>query len=240
MAHVQPCDQGIIRTFKAHYCCCYFQQAIDLYDSGTTPSQTYNINQLKAMRIADEAWKAVDCTTRANCFHKASILPDSSNTAAVSEPVSLPITSLLNTSSDVEVELNETLDAFQATGALQRRNRMTIESLLNPDKEVNYMNGDSDLEGIHNAVIKSRDAQLLAAEINGGDDDVDDDAPVQPRPSRREALQAVSAIREFVRSMEDPYARKMEAILTSFGRQTRLEETQNMVDTQITDFFSSA
>ncbi|KAF5350390.1 hypothetical protein D9758_012458 [Tetrapyrgos nigripes] len=194
--------------------------------------------------MADEAWKAVDCTTIANCFRKAGILPDSSNTTAVPESVSLPISSLLNTSSEednlishVEAELEDTLNALQATGALQRCNRMTIESLLNPGKELNCMDEDTDLDkGIYDAVQKSMEAQESAA-INGGDDDVDDDAPLQPRPSRREALQAVSVIQQFVRDMEDPYARKMEAILASFGRQTHLEETRNMVDTNITDFF---
>lgn len=61
-AHVQPNDQGIIRCFKAHYRAKFIQRAIDLYESGTTPSQIYEIDQLKAMRLADEAWHKVDTT----------------------------------------------------------------------------------------------------------------------------------------------------------------------------------
>jgi hypothetical protein len=55
-AHVQPMDQGIIRCFKAHYCARYIQHAIDHYDTGVTPSEIYDINQLQAMRLADAAW----------------------------------------------------------------------------------------------------------------------------------------------------------------------------------------
>ena len=48
-AHVQPNDQGIIRCFKAHYRAKFIQRAVDLYESGTTPSKIYDIDQLEAM-----------------------------------------------------------------------------------------------------------------------------------------------------------------------------------------------
>ena len=44
-------------------------------------------------------------------------------------------------------------------------------------------------------------------EINGGDD-VDDDIPPEPRPTRRDVLKAASTINKYVQDSNDPLARK--------------------------------
>ena len=62
-AHVQPNDQGIIRSFKAYYCVKFIQHAVTHYESGTSPAQIYDINQLEAMKLARAAWAEVDTTT---------------------------------------------------------------------------------------------------------------------------------------------------------------------------------
>ncbi|KAJ7508080.1 hypothetical protein B0H11DRAFT_1704731 [Mycena galericulata] len=74
-------------------------------------------------------------------------------------------------------------------------------------------------------------------EVNGGDDDnhVDKD----PRPTRDEVLQASAILRRYVRESGDMFARQMETILGRFSRQTRLEQVNSLVETSITDFFSS-
>ncbi|KAJ6466520.1 hypothetical protein DFH09DRAFT_956666, partial [Mycena vulgaris] len=75
-------------------------------------------------------------------------------------------------------------------------------------------------------------------EANGGDDDnyVDKD----PRPTRGEVLQASAILRRYVRESGDTFARQMETILGRFSRQTRLEQVNSLVETSITDFFTSA
>ena len=73
-------------------------------------------------------------------------------------------------------------------------------------------------------------------EINGGDD-VDDDLPLEPGPTRRDVLKAVSTIGRYIDDLNEPIARKMEAILGSFNRQLRLDETKTMKTTVLTDFF---
>lgn len=75
-------------------------------------------------------------------------------------------------------------------------------------------------------------------DINGGDADADDDSPLDPRPTRRDAMHAVITIQKFVESMEDPFARQIETVLASFGRKTRLEETNALKNTEITDYFT--
>jgi hypothetical protein len=81
--------------------------------------------------------------------------------------------------------------------------------------------------------------QTISAEDsdNSGDDDGDDDANFEPRPTRREALGAVSTLLKYTASMDDNFARKMEQLLSSFGRQTQLEETNALVTVPITQFF---
>lgn len=61
--HVQPNDQGIIHCFKAHYRAKFIHRAIDLYEASITPSKIYDIDQLEAMRLAEDAWNKVDATT---------------------------------------------------------------------------------------------------------------------------------------------------------------------------------
>jgi hypothetical protein len=59
-------------------------------------------------------------------------------------------------------------------------------------------------------------------EVNGGCD-VDDDA-IDPKPSRKEALMAAFTLRNYVADINEPFAHKLESVLASFGRQTRLGE----------------
>ena len=62
-SHAQPNDQGIICCFKAHYHAKSIEHAVDHYECGTSPSQIYDIDQLNAMCLANEAWNEVDTTT---------------------------------------------------------------------------------------------------------------------------------------------------------------------------------
>ncbi|THU88175.1 DDE-domain-containing protein [Dendrothele bispora CBS 962.96] len=216
-SHVQPNDAGIIRCFKAHYRRAYISRSIDRYEAGITPSEIYDINQLEAMRLANEAWRNVDTrvTTIRHCWGKAGILPALSTNAV---PVQCSDSSTRDPIARVEQSVEKTLDALQATGALQSSNSMTIESLLNPAEEQDFMK-----EG-------SSDQDIWF-------DDVNEDSFI-PRPTHREALKAVSVIQRYAQDIDEPFARKLENLLASFGRQTRLEDIQSAMETQLTDFFT--
>ena len=75
-------------------------------------------------------------------------------------------------------------------------------------------------------------------DINGGDD-VDDgpDVEIEPQPTQREVLKAVSIVTKYIDELDDPVSRKLEGLLRSFNRQLRLNETQNMKDTVLTKYF---
>ena len=190
------------------------------------------------MRLADAAWNDVDTTTIRNCWRKAGILPDMDPTPPT-QP-SVPISSLLHDSfaqtdpvAHAERQVEEALDELVATGALQTENRMDIDSLLNPAGESDVLTETSDQE-IYEAVVDAIRARENV-DINGGDD-VDND-PIEPLPMRRDVLMAVSTIEKYTNDLNDPMARKIEALLGSFNRQLHLEESRGMKDVVLTNFF---
>ncbi|KAJ7576187.1 hypothetical protein C8J56DRAFT_900110 [Mycena floridula] len=139
-------------------------------------------------------------------------------------PQAIPLSTILNNTEpalDAEKEVQRGLDDLEEIGALQATNRMRIEDLLNPSDEKDIIQECSDRD-IFQAVMDVRAARENA-EITGGADDADDDAAVIIRPSRSEALKAVSTIQQFLSPVDEPFARKLEGLLASFGRQTRLE-----------------
>lgn len=231
-AHVQPLDQGIIRCFKALYRSRFIQRAIDNYDKGVTPGQIYNIDQLQGMRIAALAWDAVSATTIKNCWIHAGILPDS--VWKSTQPV-IPISSLLNPVREAEQALSNSLDGLEERHVLQRINRMSIAELVHPENEQD--SEQATVKDIFDAVVASRSAQNTS-DATGGDDDQDDDAELVNRPTRREALHAATTMQSFISTLGDEYARKLDSLLATFGRQTQLEATNAMVESSITDFFA--
>ena len=238
-AHVQPMDQGIIWCFKAHYCLEYVECAISRYNIDITPSKIYDIDQLQAMCLANIVWHEVDTTTIRNCWHKAGILPNIDSPDSVPAPPTIPILSLLHTPSPdqdpiakAEDRLRRALDDLEQTGVLQSKNRMDIETLLNPPEESWTMDVTTD-EEICQAVLAAHKAQE-----EGGDDDAEEDAPVEPCPTYCELFQAVSTVNRFVEcAAGDPVARRFERELASFAHHVRSERSRAATATHITDYF---
>ena len=82
-----------------------------------------------------------------------------------------------------------------------------------------------------------KNAQELA-EVNQGDDDPDDDALITPQPTRREVLQATSTIHQYINTLNDPLARKLEGLLSSFRHQLCFEAQQSNQVAEITSYFA--
>lgn len=154
-----------------------------------------------------------------------------------------PFSSLLNNPlpasepdpiANAEKQVEHALDALTEKGVLQKSNRMDIESLLNPAGESHVLSETSDRE-IYQAVMDASEARENS-EINGGDD-IDGDVAIRPRPTRREVLQAMSTIGSYIEDLNDPIARKIEAVLGSFNMQVRLDEVNAMKPTFMTDYY---
>ncbi|KAF8991656.1 hypothetical protein BDQ17DRAFT_1432922 [Cyathus striatus] len=171
--------------------------------------------------MADEAWHDVDVTTIWNCWTKSGILPVMDSTpSSISQP-SVPISSLIHHSSHQidpvlhsESLVEDALDQLEATGALQKCNWMTIDSLLNLEGESHVSTETSDNE-IFQAVMDSIAAHENLEVIGG--DDVDEDIPVEPLPTHRDVLKAISTIKRYTEDMDDPFSCKVDTILGSFN-----------------------
>ncbi|KAJ7851952.1 hypothetical protein B0H14DRAFT_2355007, partial [Mycena olivaceomarginata] len=109
-------------------------------------------------------------------------------------------------------------------GVLQKGNRMDISDLLDIPEEQHRE--DAMDEEIFEVVMH-------AEGINGGDENPAND----PKPTRKEALQAVSTLRKYLSDVDGAFARKLELGLATFGRETELERSKNLVSTPITDHF---
>ena len=70
---------------------------------------------------------------------------------------------------------------------------------------------------------------------NVGDNDIDDNAPIEPPLSRHEALQAKITIEKYIETIDKPYACKLESILADFAHSTWLIESQKMKASLLTD-----
>jgi hypothetical protein len=76
-SHLQPCDQGIIHSFKSQYRKLYLRNRVKAFDKfrefGTEPVEI-DIN--KCIKYVAHAWDNVTNTTIENCWVKADILPN--------------------------------------------------------------------------------------------------------------------------------------------------------------------
>ncbi|KAJ7924557.1 hypothetical protein B0H13DRAFT_1531582, partial [Mycena leptocephala] len=93
---------------------------------------------------------------------------------------------------------------------------------------------DSTDEEIFEAVQKMHDDRENM-ETNAGDDGAD--SAQDPKPTRKDALQALSILRRYLQDEHGTYARKLELGLATFGRETQLECSKHMIPTTITDYF---
>lgn len=141
--------------------------AIDCYNSDISPAKIFNI--LKALQIADTAWKKVDAMTIQNCWRKSSILPHKLLNLLFNEPAATPlllVSSLLNmaksmdTTADVKVE--QALSHLERLRVLQHGNWMSINELLNlinEDRMHNVGTEEETKKDIYEAVVKHCNAK---------------------------------------------------------------------------------
>ncbi|KAJ5138426.1 jerky [Penicillium bovifimosum] len=111
----QPLDQGIIRTWKAHWRREWIEFMLDEFDNGRDPIQSMNV--LKALRWAISAWQfGVSAETISTSFKKA--LGSEYQSETIQQPLA--------------TELSAGLSALR----LRMSNPMSLESFLNPLDEI--------------------------------------------------------------------------------------------------------
>jgi hypothetical protein len=114
---IQPCNVGIIHTFKAYYRRRFNNQLLSRIESSVANSK--KINLLDGIQNAIAAWKQdVQSTTIKNCFQHCQLRLDATATQEIEPPAELV------------VELEEQIRQFHY------RNPMEIRNLLNyPNEE---------------------------------------------------------------------------------------------------------
>ncbi|KAJ6529833.1 hypothetical protein B0H19DRAFT_1332979 [Mycena capillaripes] len=240
------------------------QRALERYDSGVTPGEIYRIDQLTAMRLADEAWGYVTQETIRNCWRKTGIIPEARfnpNASSTSLSSLSSLSTLTPSESEDELEVPEggistvcgrrvrshlvddvgdpeqallnVMGQLEQVGVLQRVNMLDLEELVNmQDEQVIEVFTDEDIM----KAVQAKHAEEENMDNCGNDENYVDE---QPHPTRRQALEACSILRRFVVDSGDPFARQMETMLSRFTRQTRLDETNSLISTSITEYFPS-
>lgn len=76
---LQPCDAGIIHSFKCHYKRLFLQNQINAYDDvqDGIVEELADYTIYDALQNAAEAWSMVTSQTISNCWKKTGILPQS-------------------------------------------------------------------------------------------------------------------------------------------------------------------
>ncbi|KAH9050854.1 hypothetical protein EDB83DRAFT_2316979 [Lactarius deliciosus] len=190
------------------------------------------------MHLAQDAWLEVDTSTIRHCWQKANILPEIIHAAPLTEPT-LPISSLVHPQDPIsaaEDRVVAALDELESTGALQRSNRMPLSDLLNPADEAHFASTTTD-EEIFNAVMEAKHAQEESQSGQDESDDISEVIPMDPIPTRAEALRAAKTLSRYTRDKNDPFLQQLDSTLVTFGRRTRALEMKNMRATRITSYF---
>ncbi|XP_026379338.1 CENP-B homolog protein 2-like [Papaver somniferum] len=162
----QPCDAGIIRAFKMHYCRRFYRGLLKGYELG--PSNPEKINALDAMNLAISAWTIdVRASTLSNCFRHCKLR-------------STDNTSLENLDEHTNGEF--TRDLQNLIKKLGYHNSMNVEDVQKyPEKkEVTQLLTDEEI--IEKVVGTDKDVE-----------EEDESSTIEP-PSRNEAIKAAKRI----------------------------------------------
>ncbi|KAH9033270.1 hypothetical protein EDB85DRAFT_1864609 [Lactarius pseudohatsudake] len=110
---------------------------------------------------------------------------------------------------------------------------MSISELVNPPDEA-YLVSKTMNEDIFDAVMEARWAQEGG---QTGQDDIDEDTPVDPIPTRAEALQMALGLSHYTMDKDDDLLRKMDLVLVSFRQQAHRLEMSRLKESKITSYF---
>ncbi|GBC35308.2 CENP-B homolog protein 2-like [Rhizophagus irregularis DAOM 181602=DAOM 197198] len=104
---LQPCDAGIIHSFKCHYKRLFLQNQINAYDDvqDGIVEELADYTIYDALQNAAEAWSMVTSQTISNCWKKTGILPQSDEFEELSDDND----SVLSDSFDIEINELEVL-----------------------------------------------------------------------------------------------------------------------------------
>ncbi|CAB4378429.1 unnamed protein product [Rhizophagus irregularis] len=177
---LQPCDAGIIHSFKCHYKRLFIQNQIETYDNVQDGfvEKLADYNIFEALQNSEEAWSMVSAQTISNCWKKTRILPPSDEI----EDDSI-FDDYNNTIEDEEVEL-ENLIAFLPEG-----DHLNAREYINIEDEI--AEGALTDDEIIDAILNADKEEEIVVEEN-------ELMPIMEKVSLKEAEKAVNNITQFL------------------------------------------
>jgi len=207
---LQPMDQGVIRSLKAHYRKMVVRLCIKALEGAKSLPK---ISILQAMKHLVSSWNAVSKETIVNCFKKSNI-SISNQQAAV------------NDYDDPFKSLQEDID---------RLNELDNEVNLSAEA---FSNVDSDV--VTSATIESDEdiiAQLI--EVDEGceseEDDQDGESVWHTRPSASEIGNALEVLQDL--SLFSTHGEQIHSLVLKIESTLILEKCENLKQSCMTDFF---
>jgi hypothetical protein len=227
----QPLDQGIIRTFKAHYKRRWLQYQLDNYEAGEDPHKKMNV--LQALRWAVEAWReGVTETTIANCWLKSRVLAGQMTPPTKWQAQQMGWDEALKQDED---SYNEVVDlARKAIKELENRRFIkegqSVVIFLNPVDEIVEDAPDDDglLEQISQAYARGPESDPDGPEV-----------PIPEPVSLPQVFAAAMALRGFAEQQKEDY-REFLRQLASLERDIKALQVTNVTQTTLEQFFASS
>jgi hypothetical protein len=171
----QPCDQGIIASFKLHYRRYWTRYLLQEFEEGRNGRTTMNV--LKAIKWIVQVWRHdLKDTTIANCFHKSTI-QQTVFTQQTFHDVDSNVNLLYNKAlSDLQVNL----DSLQQVQIVKQA--IDINRFVNPIEEC------AEIE------VKDLDQDVLNEFTHGPEFESDEEVEEQPIIKAHEALEAAKLL----------------------------------------------
>lgn len=127
---LQPCDAGIINSFKANYKKLFLQKKISDYEEERNGQEPEKITIKHAIKFTAKAWKKVTSQTIVNCWKKTGILPD------VDDEIE-NVTTILDSLNVEELNnLQDLIDEFAFNNPISASEYMEIDK-TNENDEIN-------------------------------------------------------------------------------------------------------
>jgi DDE superfamily endonuclease len=220
---LQPLDQGIIRSMKAHYRTRLMQRIlINISRDVTAP-----INIRQAIEMCAGGWWNVTPTVIANCWRKADFLPEEENEESSDEET--PTVVEEDATDDYEIQpalWQEISEAFNVP------EDVTFEDFVRVDDDVLTARELTDAEVLESVAAEVESVELTEDELDVEEIEDDDNMNWQ------QALQMATRLQTFISRQRDVPT----SVLRSMDEFNQFVEkgvvTQKTVQTKMSDFFT--
>ncbi|CAB5355535.1 unnamed protein product [Rhizophagus irregularis] len=219
---LQPCDAGIIHSFKCHYKRLFVQNRIDAYDNVQDGfvKELADYSIYDALQNSAEAWSMVSSQTISNCWKKTGILPPNNEDIFDDD--------LIFDDLNEENEELERLIALLPEGDLNAREYIDIEDEMAEGE----LTDDEIVDTILNA---DKEEEPVV-------DEIDEMIPELEKVSPIEAKNAVDKIMRFLYEQETEFGEVSNElkILKGLHKRIKVLVVNNLKQVNIQDYFNNS